>query len=464
MSRGHVYLIGAGPGSADLITLRGLHALRKADLIIGDSLLSPDLLDAWGIDASNKTLLWRDRSQSRHEQPDLNMQMLTAAQAGQCVARIKTGDPLVFGRGLEEAHFLREHNVCCEIIPGLCSALAGPTSAEWSLTQRGTGRSFAVTTGRLEEAELNADLPRADSLVLMMAVGTLNIHVANLRRTGWPAETPVAIIERAEQPWQRRIHGTLATIVTEVTAASLESPAIIVVGAAADIASQRPRILFTGLDPSNFRVLGDLLHWPALEIVRDDAGWATGPGVLDDLGQKRYDHAIFTSRVGVTSFFQLLTAQGLDARRLAGLTVIAAGAGTAMRLQEHGIRADIAPEDAGSRGILASIDPSARAVLLIQGSHAPRGLVESLTQRGCDVSSLPLHTVQPHPELGRPLPPHEIVYFVSPSGVRSYVETYGHDVFSKTVWCMGDITQAEVNRLGGKAEVVSPYASDIPIT
>ncbi len=464
MSDGVVYLIGAGPGSADLITLRGLHALKKADVIIGDSLLAPALLDALGISQAGKTVLWRDRSRSSQEQPDINAQMLAAAQAGQCVARLKTGDPLIFGRGMEEATFLRQHNIRCEIIPGLCSALAGPTSAEWSLTQRGTGRSFAVTTGRLKKGQLNADLPQADSLVLMMAVGTLAPHIETLLQTGWPAETPVAIIERAEQPWQRRLYGTLADIVSMAAAASLESPAVIIVGAAAEVAQRRPVILFTGLDPSNFRVLGDLLHWPALEIVRDDTGWARGPDVLQGLSEKRYDHAIFTSRIGVKSFFQLLSEQRLDARSLAGLQIIAAGAGTAMLLRENGIAADVVPEDSGSRGILGGIDATARSALLVQGSHAPQGLAETLIERGCEVTALPLHKIQPHRQLGQALPSHEIIYFVSPSGVRSYVETYGTDIFNSTVWCMGDITLAEVNRLGGEAEVVSPYGPDITIT
>jgi uroporphyrinogen III methyltransferase/synthase len=459
MTCGTAYLIGVGPGSADLITLRGLQAVRKSDVIIGDSLLQPSLLEAWGIDTRNRTVHWRDRKNSRHEQESINDVMLKATRQGRNVARLKCGDPMVFGRGMEEATFLWDNGIRCEIIPGLCTALAGPVAAELPLTHRQTGRSFAVATARIEGGQANPDLPHADSLILLMGVETLPEHVRQLRADGWPATTPVAVIERAEQPWQRCVDSTMENIVAAAGEHGIESPAIIVFGQAARRRPDRPRLLFTGLDPANFRNLGEILHWPALEVVANEEGSAAMEQALVQLARQGANCAIFTSRIGVTSFFTRLADAGLDARVLAGTTVIAAGAGTAMRLADHGVRADAVPDDPGSRGILASVPQSLGCVVLVQGSHAPKGLVDALEARGADVLRVALHRIQPHPELGKPLPQHDAIYFVSPSGVRSYVDRYGPDVLKTDVWCMGDITLQEVHNHGGTGKVVNPYVS-----
>jgi uroporphyrinogen III methyltransferase/synthase len=454
---GKVYIVGGGPGAADLITVRGLRALRRADLIVCDRLLPEEFLDGLGLPAEGQEVVRREAGDSQQE---LNELVADAALRGRCVARLKGGDPFVFGRGEEELAALSARGIPWEAVPGLSSAVAAPALAGLPLTRRGTGRSFAVATARTRGGgELEA-FPRADTLVVLMGVAVLEGVVARLLADGWPAEEPAAVIERAAQPWERRAHGELAGIAEAAVAAHVGPPAVLVVGegARSDGATQRPRVLFTGLDPTNFRHLGDLLHWPALRVAPDPDGARALPAAAARLAEGAFSRIVFTSKVGVASFFEALAGRGMDARALAGARIVAAGAGTALRLRAFGIGADAVPTAAGARGILEVLgDVAGREVLLVQGTHAPGGLEREIVRRGGRVTRLALHKVEPHPGLGRPLPEHEVAYFVSPSGVRAYCGAYGPEAFRRDVWCIGEVTLTEVRKFGFNGKVVDPH-------
>jgi uroporphyrinogen III methyltransferase / synthase len=458
---GRVCLIGAGPGSPDLISVRGLRRLAAADVVVYDELLSENFPHRLGISLGNKQLIWLGSTRPRRKQDEINALMLEAARAGRSVARVKTGDPFIFGRGLEEIEFLAAQGISVEVVPGISSALGAATGAGLALTHRGESLSFAVVTARCEGGGVNAAWPDADNLVVLMGVKALAEVCSALQADGRSSETPVAIVERAGLYWERRVYGTLATICADAAAAGLASPAVVIVGPAAasrDVA-RRKLVLFTGLDPSNFRFLGDLLHWPALELVEEPTGYELLPAALEKLRAGEFDHAVFTSRAGVDSFFAALAERRLDSRVLAGCIVIAAGGGTAGRLAENGIRADHVPELGGSPGILKEIRDQPRSVLLVQGTHAPRGLEKALEEMGAEVLRLALHTIRPHPELGRGLPRHDVIYFVSPSGVRAYHDEYGAAAFEQEVWCIGAATQGQIESLGISSEVVDPHES-----
>ncbi len=459
MGAGRVYLIGAGPGAPDLISVRGLRCVARADVIIYDELLTENFPRRLGITLGGKELIWLGATKPRRKQNEVNVLMLEAARAGKTVARIKTGDPFIFGRGLEEIEYLAGHEVSVEVIPGISSAVGGPAGGWLPLTHRGESRSFAVVTARREGGGVNDSFPTADNLVVLMGVSSLAEVAANLIGLGRARNTPVAVLERAGLLWERRVHGTLETIAADAEKAGVNSPAITLVGPGAakrDRSAKRKLVLFTGLDPSNFRLLGDLLHWPALEVVREDSGYDLVPAALEKLRAGDFSHAIFTSRVGVDSFFAALDESDLDARVLAGCTVIAAGGGTAERLRERGVHADRVPGIGGRRGILNEIEDPGE-VLLVQGTHAPRGLQEELAARGAQVLRLALHAIRNHPELGRPLPEHDAIYFVSPSGARAYCEIYGPAAFEREVWCIGATTEKQLAALGVKAKVVDPH-------
>jgi uroporphyrin-III C-methyltransferase len=454
-----VYLIGAGPGAADLITMRGRRRLARADVVVYDELLPEDFPQQLGIGPDRAELVWLGGTGSRPKQEEVNALMLEAALAGRTVARVKAGDPFVFGRAREEIEFLAGRGVEVEVVPGVSSAIAGPAGAWLPLTHRGESRSFAVVTARCEGGVVNDSYPDADNLVVLMGIAALPEVVAALVAAGRPEDAPVAVIERAGLPWERRVRGSLGTVVGEAERAGVAAPAVVVIGPGAARRTgpaDRKLVLFTGLDPANFRFLGDLLHWPALEVTGESAGRDRLPAAIEALRAGRFGHAIFTSRVGVDSFFAALTRRDLDSRVLAGCKVIAAGGGTAERLAERGVRADRVPEVGGSPGILAGIE-APRAVLLVQGTHAPRGLEEALASRGAEVLRLALHRVGPHSQLGRPLPEHDVIYFVSPSGARAYHNAYGAAAFEREVWCIGAATGEQLAALGVESKVMDPH-------
>lgn len=229
---GVVYLVGAGPGDPELITVRGLACLRQADVVIYDRLVHPSLLDeapAWA------ERIFVGKASGRHtmRQDDINALMIERARAGQVVVRLKGGDPFVFGRGGEEMVACLKAGVRCEVVPGVTSAISVPASASIPVTYRGVASAFAVVTAHradiLDEVDWEA-LARVDTLVVLMGVKRLPHVVSMLRQHGRAAETPVAVVERGTLPQQRVITGTLANIVQRARQADVRPPATIVIG------------------------------------------------------------------------------------------------------------------------------------------------------------------------------------------------------------------------------------------
>jgi len=452
MGIGMVHIVGAGPGSADLISLRGYRLLLQAEVIVADRLVPLGFLEELGIPA-DRTVIRLGDAGTRETQEEINDLMARHALAGRRVVRLKGGDPFVFGRGDEEVAHLTARGIPCDVVPGQSSCIAVATSAGFPLTSHGRRRSFAVVTARQAGGNVIEDLPSADTLVILMGVSVLGEIVAQLLADGWAAETPAALIEQGTTAWERRVTGPLGEIQVLAAEGNIASPTVFLVGVAA---SPGPRILFTGLDPTNFRTLGRLVHWPALHIVPKPEPRL--PCILAELAAGRFGGVIFTSRVGVQSFFAAVAEGGHDARILAGTQIIAAGAGTALRLCEHGVVADAVPTNAGSDGILEIIAAAPpERVLLVQGTHAPGGLTDSLIKCGIAVERLALHSVIPNAELGRPLPEHDVIYFVSPSGVRAYWQTYGRDAFERAVWSIGSVTRAALADYGISSKVVTPH-------
>jgi len=458
MAFGRVYLIGAGSGAADLISIRGRRALRSADAMLVDRLLPRDFLAELGIPTADKLVEWLADKSPRWSQSKINGWLTIQARRGRNVARLKGGDPFVFGQAEEETGHLSKLGVPWEVIPGPSSFTAALTAAGFPLTRRHEGRGFSVSTARVAGGAVSGHFPKSDSLVIMMGVGVLDQIVARLLADGWPADTQTAIIERGTLAWERRVLSPLARLAAAAENAGVSSPACVIVGSAATpifASRQRPTILFTGLDPSNFRMLGNLLHWPALELAANPEAQDTLPGVLFSLANREFDWVLFAGKVGVISFFQELDKRKLDSRALAVASVATIGAGTADRLCEHGIRPDLIAENRTPEETLGSFGGLAgKSVLVVEGTHSPRRLHDGLMDRGATVSSLALNCVVPNRQLGRALPDHDVICFVSPSGVRAYCDTYGPAVFQNRVWCLGEDTQRELMGFGVEARVL----------
>lgn len=231
MEKGKVFLVGAGPGAPDLITVRGLDCLRKADVLVYDRLVDGSLI----CQAPHRAeLIFVGKCTSHHvvEQDAINQLLLKHAQRGKVVVRLKGGDPFIFGRGGEEALFLAEHGVLVEIIPGLSAALAVPGAASIPLTHRKYASSVAILTGHRRK-DGTVPVTGADTLVYLMPVANLEQIVQKIIEAGvFPRETPCALIENGTKKKERIISGSLDNITEKAREEVARPPAILVVGEA----------------------------------------------------------------------------------------------------------------------------------------------------------------------------------------------------------------------------------------
>ncbi len=228
MARGKVYIIGAGPGDWELITVKGLKKIKEADVILYDFLASKDLLRF----AKKKAqIICCGKSDGLHilEQAQINRLLLKFAKQGKRVARLKGGDPLVFSRGIEEALYLKSQGIDFEIIQGITSAFAAPESFGIPLTRKGKYSSVAVLTGRKSNND-QLDAPDCDTLVYLMGVSNIENVVEVVLGSGKKINTPCAFIERGTAKEERIIIGTLGNIVKKSKEYRVSSPAVFIVG------------------------------------------------------------------------------------------------------------------------------------------------------------------------------------------------------------------------------------------
>jgi uroporphyrin-III C-methyltransferase / precorrin-2 dehydrogenase / sirohydrochlorin ferrochelatase len=233
---GFVSLVGAGPGDPDLLTLRAVDRLRSADLVLYDALVDRAALRH----APQARWAYVGKRAGRHsiEQETIERVMIRRARRGERVVRLKSGDPVVFGRGGEEALALAKAGVPCEIVPGVSSAVAAPALSGIPVTHRGLASAFVVVSGHAEEAYgpvLRSLAPGSATLVILMGVATRAATSALLLSRGWPANTPAAVLFSASRPEAFSWRGTLAGI---ASAPRSEAPGIIVIGATVALADQ----------------------------------------------------------------------------------------------------------------------------------------------------------------------------------------------------------------------------------
>lgn len=251
---GKVFLIGAGPGDPGLLTLRGREILERAQVVVFDRLVHPDLLKY----ASQAMLIDVGKQPNHHPIPqhEINQLLIHHARSGKLVARLKGGDPFVFGRGGEEALALRAAGIPYEVVPGVSSAIAVPAYAGIPVTHRNLAYSVTILTGHRAEADLEGQLPGPESseganplpihwkalvessqtLVFLMGVQNLPTIVNHLLQAGMPPETPAAVIQNGTLPDQKVFLATLGTLLEE--AAHVRAPAITVIGAVARFAAE----------------------------------------------------------------------------------------------------------------------------------------------------------------------------------------------------------------------------------
>ncbi len=231
---GKVYLTGAGPGDIDLLTVKALRVVREADVIIYDRLANPDILKEA---KPGCEFVYVGKEDGRHTLPQdqINEVIYKKAMENESVVRLKGGDPLVFGRGGEEAKYLRERGVEFEFIPGVTSAISVPAYAGIPVTHRGVAVSFKVVTGHetpnKEHSQVDWESMKADeTIIFLMGLHNLRNIAENLVKVGRPKDTPCAVISKGTTPDQKSVTGTLENIYEKVKDAQIQTPALIVVG------------------------------------------------------------------------------------------------------------------------------------------------------------------------------------------------------------------------------------------
>lgn len=226
---GKVYLVGAGPGDPELLTLKAVRILREADVVVYDRLVSPEIL---AVANPGATFIYAGKRQGEQEriQNEINSQLLTHAAIAKTVVRLKCGDPMVFGRGAEEWSFLVSHGVDVELVPGISSAIAAPALAGIPVTCRGVASSFAIIAGhRLNlEPQIWSQYAVVDTLVILMGVANRQIIAKALIRAGRTPDEPVAFIENGSTDRERVITTTLGEVARGTT--KVKSPAVFVSG------------------------------------------------------------------------------------------------------------------------------------------------------------------------------------------------------------------------------------------
>lgn len=415
---GEVVLIGAGPGDAQLLTLEGLHWIRRADAILLDRLAPGEVL-RWAPPEAECIDAGKDPSGRRADQGWINATMIDLARRGKRVVRIKGGDPFVFGRGAEEVAALREAGVPYRIVPGVTAAVAAAAYAEIPLTDRRCAASVALVTGR-EAPERDASrvddaaLARMDTVVVYMGVGALPAIVERLVAAGKPAATPAAIVERAGMAGERIVRGTLETIAEQAERTGVRPPALVIVGEVVALAPERTwrqrlplggqTVLVTRAAPQGaalaapLRELGAaVLEAPTIAIEPIETFDALD-AALDAIAA--YAWLCFTSANGVEAVFDRLATRDLDARALAPVRVAAIGTGTAGALAARGIRADRVASPHTSEALAAALiadgDVGGRRVLLTRADRATATLPDALREAGAQVDDVAVYrTVRP---------------------------------------------------------------------
>mgnify|MGYP001770682101 CR=1 FL=1 len=246
---GMVYLVGAGPGDPELLTLKGKRCLESADVVLYDRLISPAVLK-WIPERATAIDVGKTPANHRYRQDQINQLLIEYASSGKTVVRLKGGDPFVFGRGAEELEALAAHDMPFEVVPGVSSAIAVPAAAGIPVTVRGQAGGFHVVTGHEAVTSGGVDWnflgQSRETLVILMGMQHLETISTRLKAAGRPPETPVAVVSHGTRPEQSVAVGTLETIVPTAEQAKVTAPAVIVVGDVVGWARERGFVVGTG--------------------------------------------------------------------------------------------------------------------------------------------------------------------------------------------------------------------------
>ena len=467
---GKVYLIGAGPGDPGLLTLRGKEILERATVVVFDRLVSPAIL---GMCNPRAKMVDVGKMPTHHKvkQSEINKLLVQFAEENPSgiIARLKGGDPFVFGRGGEEALELVAAGIEFEVVPGVTSAVSVPAYAGIPVSHRGIATSFHIITGH-EKAEISLDFDALakcpGTLIFLMGIANMDFIARRLMECGKDPKTPLAFIEKGTTPYQRTVMATLETAGETIVSENVTAPAITIMGGVVELGRtlawkknlplSGKRLVVTraakqasGITARLTALGAEVIETPMIETRPVDVkGW-------QDL--VNFDTLAFTSTNGVESFFDQLFAAGYDVRVLAGKKIASVGKITEKKLLEYGIRCDFVPDDHTGEGLgklLAKTSPEAH-ILLLQGNLADETLLNLLPRatRWVVYETLPVAEL---PEWKREaVASADAVVFASTSAVENFInvmqqgsDSAASDLEPETAFCIGRMTESSARKHG----------------
>ncbi len=477
---GKVYIVGVGPGDYKLMTLKAAECIRKAEVIVYDRLVGAKAL---GFAREDAEFIDVGKTPGRHPVPqeEINEILVKKAFEGKTVARVKGGDPCLFGRGGEEAEFLHEHGIEFELVPGVTSAIAVPAYAGIPVTHRDYCSALHIITGheRPDKSGSATDYGAlagiAGTMVFLMGVKNLPEIASNLVKHGKDRSTPVAVIEKGTTGAQRVVTGTLAEIAAKIAEAGIQSPAVTVIG---DVVKLREklnwfpkgklagkRILVTRARQQAGKLAerieelgGEVLEFPVIKIAEplDFAAFDQALQNLDEFGW-----LVFTSVNGVTAFFNRMRARRIDIRGLSGRKLAAVGAATEEELNRLRLNADYVPDRYTTGDLLAGLVKKVapgEKVLLARTDIAGRELADGLAENKIDLVDLVVYRTvteeAPRKEILHQITAGRVDFmtFTSSATVTHFIAAVGPENMGalariKTV-CIGPITARTASDAG----------------
>src|SRR5207248_10748388 len=453
---GKCFLVGAGPGDLGLVTLRAKELLERADVIVYDALVNPEMLDWTPVDAEI-IFAGKRAGEKTFSQDEINGLLIEKSRLGKNVVRLKGGDPFVFGRGGEEAAALAAAGIDFEVVPGITSAIAVPAYAGVPVTHRGLSTSFTVVTGHEDpwaatETDWEAVARVGGTIVVLMGVATRAAIAERLMAGGLTPDTPVAAVRWGTRPEQRTVRTTLGQLGT----VELEPPVTMVVGAVAELDLRwfeaRPlfgrRIVVTRAREQASELVGRLhrlgaetIELPAITIDEPDDDGAALRAAADALRKGDYRWVVFTSANDVEGFGALLR----DARDFGTAKVAAIGPGTADALRRVGVEADLVPPRFVAESLVDAFPPGEGRVLLPRAAVARDVLVEGLAVKGWQVTRADAYRTlpaEPSPSALAEARKADAITFTSSSTVTNYLQVAGPDSVPPVVVCIGPVTAA----------------------
>jgi uroporphyrinogen III methyltransferase / synthase len=415
---GCAYLVGAGPGSLDLVTVRALELVKSAEVIVYDYLVNPALLERARDEAE---IIYVGKTASAHTltQGEINALLVEKARAGKTVVRLKGGDPYVFGRGGEEGIALARAGLPFEVVPGVSSAIAAASYAGIPVTHRNVASQVTFITGHEDPTKPESAIDWSQlarlggTKVFLMGVERLRDIAAQLLAHGAAVDTPVALVRWGTTARQETLTGTLATIADLAEKHQFKPPAVTIVGEVVNLRPElnwfeklpffgqrvvvtRARRQSSELRRRLARLGADVLEIPTIRIERVP---------LPDAQQSRFasfgrffDWAVFSSPNGVERFFEEMRSGGIDLRVLGSVKIAALGPATSGSIEKRGLRVDLQPGTFTNEALASAFDETdvkEKRFCLVQGRLADPGLADHLVSRGSVVESWVFYDTQP---------------------------------------------------------------------